>query len=280
MKARILIKSIFSSKLFAITAVTLVLLSFKLETPAVSKDEFQFRKLDNNAFKGGEKLSFRVHYGLINAAKVTMEVLPTMEDVNGRKAYHVKIEGQTLKAFDWMYKVRDKFESYVDQDALCPLRYSKVVRENKYYNMDVAVYYHGKKKVKNPKGELTMPVYSQDLASAIYYARNLDFENAKLNQMFPLDVYLDNKIYNLQFKYIGKETISTDLGKIKCIKLKPKLVVDRVFKDDDDMIIWISDDKNKIPVRVQSAIQVGTVKADITSYSGLKNSFDALIKKK
>ena len=125
-----------------------------------------------------------------------------------------------------------------------------------------------------------MPVYSQDLASAIYYARNLDFENAKLNQMFPLDVYLDNKIYNLQFKYIGKETISTDLGKIKCIKLKPKLVVDRVFKDDDDMIIWISDDKNKIPVRVQSAIQVGTVKADITSYSGLKNSFDALIKKK
>lgn len=280
MRARFVINSILNNKLTMLVVVTMVLLSFKPELPAPSNDEFKYRKIDNNAFKGGEQLTYRVHYGLINAAKVTMEVANDMEEVNGRKAFKVKVEGQTLKAFDWMYKVRDKFESYIDQEALCPLRYSKVVRENKYYNMDVAVYYHGKKKVKNPKGELTMPIYSQDLASAIYYARNLDFAGAKQNQMFPIDIYLDNKIYNLQFKYVGKETITTDLGKVKCIKLQPKLVVDRVFKDDDDMIIWISDDKNKIPVRVQSAIQVGTIKVDITSYNGLKNPFEALIKKK
>ncbi len=255
------------------------LLSFRTDVQQTPADDFKYRKMDNHAFQPGEKLTFRVHYGIINAAKVTMEVLKDMEKVNDRNAYHVKIEGETYKAFDWMYKVRDKFESYVDQDALCPLKFNKTVRENKYYDIDVALFFHGKKKLKNPKGELAIPTYTQDISSALYYARNLDLGNAKLNQVYPLDVYMDNKVYNLQFKYIGKETISTDIGKVRCIKLRPKLVVDRVFKDDDDMTIWISDDANKIPIRVESAIQVGSIKVDITSYTGLKNSFDALSKK-
>jgi hypothetical protein len=93
-----------------------------------------------------------------------------------------------------------------------------------------------------------------------------------------VDIYLDQKIYNLSFKFIGRETISTDLGKIRCIKVKPKLVVDRVFKNTDGMTMWVSDDLNHIPVRIQSEIQVGSVKADITSHSGLRNPFDSKVK--
>jgi hypothetical protein len=92
-----------------------------------------------------------------------------------------------------------------------------------------------------------------------------------------LDIYLDQKIYNLKFKYLGKETIKTDVGKVRCIKLRPQLVVDRVFKDEDDMTIWISDDANRIPVRVKTEIWVGALKVDLTSYSGLLNPFSAKV---
>lgn len=253
-------------------------MSFDTKDKYGADQSFDYRKITNNAFKGGEKLKFRVHYGLINAGLITMKVDAATAAINGRTSYHVTVEGETLKSFDWAYKVRDKFESWVDNQALAPLRYAKTVRENKYFNEDLAVYMHDKKKLRNSKGDLTMPTYTQDIASALFYARNLDFAGATLNKSYPIDIYLDNKVYNLNFTYLGKETISTDLGKVKCIKLRPKLVVDRVFKSSNDMTVWISDDKNHIPIRVQSAIKVGSLKVDITGYENLKNAFDAKVK--
>ena len=87
-----------------------------------------------------------------------------------------------------------------------------------------------------------------------YYARTIDFSNAYIGKTYPLDIYLDQKIYNLKFKYLGIETIKSDFGKVRCIKLRPQLVVDRVFKDEDDMTIWVSDDKNRLPIRVKTDI--------------------------
>lgn len=259
--------------------VALLTLSFQNNSSTVQNANFAYRKMSNSAFKEGEKLKFRAHYGIINAAVITMSVGGSKSNVNGRNCYALKVEGETLKSFDWAYKVRDKFESWLDADALAPLRYAKTVRENKYYDEDLAVYQHDKNKLKATDGTLTMQAYTQDIASALYYARNLDFSAATLNQSYPINIYLDNKIYNLNFTYLGKETLNTDLGKVKCIKLRPKLVVDRVFKSQNDMTVWISDDKNHIPIRVQTAIKVGSIKVDITGYENLKNNFDALVKK-
>lgn len=253
-------------------------MSFGTMETYAPNNAFEYRKISNTAFKGGEKLTFRVHYGLINAASITMKVDDATSSINGRTAYHVTVEGETYKSFDWAYKVRDKFESWIDNQALAPLRYAKTVRENKYFNEDLAVYMHDKKKLRNTKGDLTMPSYTQDIASALFYARNIDYSSAYINKVYPIDVYLDNKIYNLNFTYLGKETLNTDLGKVKCIKLRPKLVVDRVFKSANDMTVWISDDKNHIPIRVQSDIKVGSLKVDITKHENLKNAFDAKVK--
>jgi len=260
-------------------AMLLGTVSFNSNEELRSTQSFAFRKLSNNAFQVGEKLQFRVHYGVINAAKITMAV-DQSTNINSRNTFALRVEGETLKSFDWAYKVRDKFQSWLDAESLAPLRYAKTVRENKYFNEDVAIYMHDKKKLRNTKGELVMPAYTQDIASALFYARNLNYTNAYVNQVFPIDVYLDNEIYNLNFTYLGKETINTDLGKVKCIKLRPKLVVDRVFKSSNDMTVWISDDANHIPIRVQSAIKVGSLKVDITGYEGLRNSFSSLTKKK
>lgn len=243
------------------------------------KDEFKFRKMENEAFGFNEKLNYRVHYGLINAASVSIEVGSKFEKKEDRECYHIKADGRTLKSFDWAYKVRDKFESFVDKEALAPLSYNKSVQEDKYIDNDLVAFKHGKKKLYGIKGVLDMPEYTHDIISSLYYVRNLDFTNSKKGDKFPLNIYLDNKIYNLGFKFDGRETISTDIGKIKCLRFIPTLVVDRVFKDQDDMTIWVSDDANKIPIRVKAKIMVGSVKADITSYSGLKNEFKALLKK-
>ncbi|MFN4915468.1 MAG: DUF3108 domain-containing protein [Sphingomonadales bacterium] len=258
--------------------LALMVQSFRMQNQTVPADPFNYRKLNNQAFKVGEKLKFRVHYGIINAANINMSV-DQATTINGRDALAVRCEGETLRSFDWAYKVRDKFQSWIDAEALAPIRYAKTVRENKYYDEDLAIYMHDKKKLRNTDGELTMPVYTQDIASALYYARCQNFENARINQVFPLDIYMDNKIYNLNFTYLGKETLNTDIGKVKCIKLRPKLVVDRVFKSSNDMTVWVSDDANRIPIRVQTDIQVGSLKVDITGYEGLRNAFTSIQKK-
>lgn len=267
--------SIFASA-FVFSAFTFVQEAEKTEK---AEEEFKYRKITNSAFTFNEKLNYRVHYGVINAASVSLEVGSSLIEKNERKCYNIKADGRTLKSFDWAYKVRDKFETYVDNEAIAPITYNKSVQEDKYTDNDLVNFKHHKKKLYGVKGVLDMPVYTHDIISALYYVRNLDFSKAKVGDKFPLDVYLDNKIYNLGFKYAGKETISTDIGKVKCLKFIPTLVVDRVFKDQDDMTVWVSDDDNKIPIRVKAKIMVGSVKVDITSYSGLKNDFKALVKK-
>lgn len=261
----------------------LVLMSFTAPSPNASSNtsSFFYRSMSNGAFTYGEKLSYRVHYGILNAAKIKMEVSPKAITVQGRPTYHIKAEGKTISTFDWMFKVRDRFETYIDQKALVPQKYKKDVQEDKYKDQDLVYFKHSKKSLysSKAKGNLKMPQYTQDVISGLYYARNLDFNSAKVGQQFPISIYLDEEIYNLKFKYAGKETINSDIGKVRCIKLVPKLVVDRVFKNEDDMTVWITDDANRIPVRVKAKIAVGSLKVDLTSYSNLKNSFSSKIKK-
>jgi hypothetical protein len=236
---------------------------------------FKFREQSNKSFGFGETLNYRVHYGWLNAARISMRIDDTLVDVKKRPTYHIVAHGKTNKSFDWMYTVRDRFESYVDTGGIAPLKYYKTVQEDKYTDTDLVYYDHGKQKLNGLKKDMDMPQYVQDIVSGTYYARTIDFSDAYIGKTYPLDIYLDQKIYNLKFKYLGIETIKSDLGKVRCIKLRPQLVVDRVFKDEDDMTIWVSDDANKLPIRVQTDIWVGSLKVDITSYSGLANPFDA-----
>ena len=149
------------------------------------------------------------------------------------------------------------------------------MQEDNYRDKDLVFYDHEKKYMTGQQKSMDMPAYVQDVVSGMFYARTIDYENTVVGTSFPIDIYLDQEIYNLQFKYLGKETIKSDLGKVVCYKLRPQLVVDRVFKDEDDMTIWISADANKVPIRVEASIYVGSVKIDITKATGLKNAFSS-----
>lgn len=261
----------------AIIAIGALFTSLALSSFSSLPTLFLGRKVANNAYQTGEILKYRIHYGPINAGLVSMSVLPQSTIINGKNTYTLRVEGETLKSFDWAYKVRDKFESWVDQESQAPLRYAKTVRENTYFHQDIAIYDHDNQKLRNKQGELSIPAYTQDIASAIYYLRNLDYATTTVEKQFPVNVYLDNKVYNLSITYKGKETIKTDLGKIRCIKIKPKLVVDRVFKNTDVMTVWVSDDANHIPVRIETEIHVGSLKVDLIQHQGLKNAFSAKV---
>ena len=234
------------------------------------------RVLSNKAFSYGETLTYRVHYGWINAARITMKVAPQPVVIKGRSTYNITGYGKTYRSFDWMYRVRDHFETYMDSQSLAPLKYFKSVEEDSYKDIDLVYYDHEKEWLKGKKKEMSMPAYVQDVISGIYYARSIDLAHASEGQTFPLDIYLDQEIYNLKFKYLGKEVIKSDIGKIECYKLRPQLVVDRVFKDEDDMTIWVSADANKIPIRVKTEIYVGSLKVDLTSHEGLLNPLSSL----
>lgn len=249
----------------------LVLLSF-------GSNNFEYRSVNNSAFSAGESIEFKVHYGFVTAGYGSAKILPYTERINGREVYHIIGRGRSASGFDWFFKVRDEFHSYIDKQAIAPLKYSKDQQEGSFKSKDAVTFDHERKQITTTKGTSAMPEYTQDVMSMMYYARCLNFKDAKDGNIFPMTFYLDNEINSISFKVVGREIISTDLGKYKAIKIHPQVIADRVFKNKDAVTLWVSDDANLLPLRIQADLIVGSIKADITRVSNLKNSSDALIK--
>lgn len=227
----------------------------------------------NTAFKEGEVLSYRMHYGMLNAGVAVMEVKPDVIEVNGRKVYHIVGSGYTTGAADVFFKVRDRYETYMDKDALLPWLFVRRVDEGGYKFSQDYVFNHYTKKVDIGKDQkYDVPVGVQDMVSAFYSARNLDLSNAKEGDIFSLTCFVDKEVWPLKIRYIGKETISTDIGKFRCLKFRPIVQRGRVFKKEEDLNVWISDDKNHIPMRVKADVLVGSIKMDITGTRNLANA--------
>lgn len=234
----------------------------------------ELRKIPNKAFKRGEEVKYRVHYGLINAGEAVISVENENKQINGRNTYHVVGKGYSRGSFDWFFKVRDRYESYIDESALAPLVFIRQVDEGGFKINQRQVYNHETGRVISDGKPMNVPNYIQDMMSAMYYARNMDFSKAKVGDIFEVPCFVDNEVWPLKIKYVGKETIKTDIGKVGCIKFRPVVQKGRVFKHEEDLNVWISDDANHIPIRAEADILVGSIKMDITSYSNLANALN------
>jgi len=253
-------------------ATSTVLPSFVPDREETAANGTNFmRTVKNNAFTYGERLEYRVHYGFVNAGTIEMEVKPTPVNIKGRMAYHIVGHGRSLSAFDWVYKVRDKFETYIDTQGILPLQFVKNQKEGGYADTDFVIFDHKQKKYFSKKGSKPAPVDVQDILSVAYYARTIDVKNAKEGTTFTLNVYLDNEIHALKFRIDGREELDTDIGRVHAVRVIPEVVNGRVFKDKDALKVWVTDDENKLPLRIQAEILVGSIKVDITKQSGLKN---------
>ena len=228
-------------------------------------------RINNVAFIPGEVLEYRVHYGFIDAGEARLEVSKQYKDFGGRACYHVIGTGKSMGAFDWFFKVRDSYESYIDTQALVPWLFIRRVNEGGYIINQNVSFNHFKKTATSEKKPIDTPSRVQDLVSSIYYARTIDFSKAVPGDTFVIHTYLDDETFPLTIKFIGREKVKTKKGTFRCIAFRPMLLEGRVFKEKEGMTVWITDDKNRIPIRAQANLLIGAIKMDLKGYSGLAN---------
>ncbi len=228
--------------------------------------------VQNEAFKAGEILSYRLHYGVMDAGVILMEVKPEVLEVAGRKVYHIVGNGYSQGAFDWFFKVRDRYETFMDKDALLPWMFVRRVYEGGVTINQDYKFNHYTNKVDVGSGEkVEIPEGTQDMISAFYSARNIDLSNAKEGDIFTINSIVDKEIWPLKIRYVGKEKITCDIGTFNCVKFRPIVQKGRVFKHEDDLNVWLTDDKNHVPLRAQAKLVVGSIKLDIVSVKNLAN---------
>jgi hypothetical protein len=226
--------------------------------------------LNTSSFKEGETLTYKLKYGFITAAEAKLRVLSSDVKFDNRSTYHLLVEGNTSGTFDIFYKVRNRYDSYIDRQNYSPYLYTENIRENKYRRNDKARFYQDEKKVVAKKGTFRSPISQTfDLVSAYYFTRNIDLSNMRIGDKFTIYYFLDDEITPLTVQYFGKETVDTDLGRIRCLKFSPSIRPGRVFRKDSRIYLWISDDANRIPVKAQADVVVGSINMEISSAKGL-----------
>jgi Protein of unknown function (DUF3108). len=264
-------------KLVAVLAVGLLAFSNRAET--------HFEEtcaVKNTAFQAGEKIVMTVYYAVagiyVNAGTATFT--NSLETLNSKPVYHIVGEGHSNSSYDVLYKVRDRYESYIDTATLQPLKFVRDVNEGGYKKyQNVTFNKHASTAVTND-GVFKVPNCIQDVVSAVFYARNVDFSKLRPNDRIAFDMFLDNEVFNMYIRYLGKETIKTKYGKFRAIKFKPLLIKGTIFEGGEQMVVWVTDDENRIPVRIESPISVGKVKIDMMSHENLRYPLTALIRRR
>ncbi len=235
-----------------------------------AKDALPLRSIEHNAFKPGEKLTYVVHYGWVNAGEAVVELKESDRSVLGRKVWVATGKGRSLGAFNTFYKVDDLYETHFDAKGVFPYAFIRRVSEGGYSFSQDYVYNQARGEVTTQK-KVThkVPANVQDMLSAFYYARTLDLSNAKPGDIFTIETFLDDELWPLRMKFVGKETVKLRNGKYNCLKFQPVVQEGRIFKGNDDLNVWITDDGNRIPVLAQAKVLVGSIKMELSDYEGL-----------
>ena len=285
----------FGVKLFPFLAILLLLTSLHRGTEAVLPDmtmpERQFLPADqcsisNKAFQVGEELVYKIYYNWnfiwMSAGELTFRV----RDAGSR--YHITAIGSTYKSYDWFFKVRDKYEVYLDKATLLPVSSSREVEEGGYRLYDKLTFDQSAKKVTSLRGktrevaessEYQVDPCMHDILSIVYFTRNLEFEKMAPGTPVPIKIFIDKKVWPLRIRYLGKEPEKRihKLGKFNTLLMSPDVIKGYVFKEDDKLKIYASDDKNRLPLMIESPISVGSVKAVLKSYNGIRYNLSAYI---
>ncbi len=246
---------------------------FSLSHTAFSQAETDFCSIRNRSTQSGEKLTYKVYYTLAGAYIGAGEAVfsNTLKIFQGKQVYHVVGWGKTFPSYDWFYKVDDAYESYIDTITMLPLKFTRNVHErnNRIYNN--VLFNHTTKKAVSTNGMFNIPACVQDVLSSIYYARNIDYSQYKVGDKIPFSLFLDDQVYDIFIRYLGKEKLKTRTGTYNTIKFKPLLIDGTIFKGGEHMSVWVSDDENKVPVLIETPILIGSIKVYLTGTDNLRN---------
>ena len=237
-----------------------------------------FSSQKERAFDSGEWFKFRVHYGLFNAGYATLEVQEATK--NNKKVYHAIGKGYTTGMSRFFFKVEDNYESYFDKETGKPYQFVRKIDEGGYKKNQEGFFNQSDNKIfvkdyKN-KSENTflIPENTQDIVSTFYYLRNHPtVDKLKVGESVTVDMFFDNETTKFKLKFIGKEDLETKFGIVPTMIFRPLVQSGRVFKEEESLTVWISDDDNKIPLSIKASLAVGSIKADLDAFKGLKYSF-------
>ncbi len=267
-------------KIFPLLAVFLLMAAGAQTGPYTANDKEVFL-LSRPPFNPGEKFTLQVFYNWTALWLRAGELSFTVREAQwqSRPVYHIIAAGRTYRSYEWFIRVRDRYETYMDTTNLKPLHFVRDVDEDGYLIKHIYDFDHELNRVytqnllHNPprRDTFSIPDYINDAVSAIYYARCIDFDRYEPGDKIPLPVFIDKDIYPIYIRYLGKEVLHTRSGRFRCVKFRPLMLDNAYFNGGGEiMYIWATDDANRIPIRVESPLTIGTVKADLTSYSGLK----------
>ncbi len=265
-------------KLYRPVAFLLITIIGSFPLQAGNGSEQGFCDIKNTAFQATEILTYKVFYSLganVGVGEATFR--STIERLNNKPVYHIIGEGTTYGFYDGIFKVRDKYESYVDTANLQPYRFVRNVNEGSYKKYENVTFNKTTNVAITNDGTYKVPGCVQDVLSAIYYARNIEWNKYKPNDKITFSLFLDKEVFEMYIRYLGKETVKTKYGKFKAIKFKPLLIKGTIFEGGEKMTVWVSDDANHVPLRVESPISVGSVKVDLISQRNLRHPFTSLI---
>ena len=234
--------------------------------------------VSQNAFKDGEWFEFRIHYGVFNASRVTLEL--KADTLDQTLVFHAKGYGRTTGLARLFFKVEDHYESYFDTVTGVPYKFIRNIDEGGYTkDIEIDFDQETKQALVYNKKKKTKTLYpfndkAQDLISAFYYLRNfLPAKDLIPNQSFAINMFFDSENYLFKLKFMGKENLSTKFGIVPSLKFRPIVQSGRVFREQESVTLWVSDDQNRIPIRMQADLAVGSIKADLENFKNIKHPF-------
>ncbi|MBL1233017.1 MAG: DUF3108 domain-containing protein [Flavobacteriales bacterium] len=241
------------------------------DLPTINTDgNSKLRTVDHKAFKDGEKLEFRLHYGFVNAGTAKIEVNKLDKKIANREIYHIVGTGKTVGAFDWVFKVRDRYETFLDVEGVFPWMFVRDINEGGYKKKQKYQFSQTKKMVETHKGEVyETPEGIQDMLSSFFYARTLDYSKAKKGDVFTIWTFVDEEVWPLKIRYMGEDKVKVGKTYYNALKFHPVTQKGRIFDKEEDVSFWVSNDGNKIPLMIEAKILIGAVKAELTNAEGL-----------
>lgn len=236
-----------------------------------------YRNVRNESFTTGELLEYRIHYGFVTIGEGKIEVNPTLIEVNDRVCYQATVYGKTSGSFALAYKVRDTWRSFIDTSAIIPQQFYMHIHENKYRKEETVYFNHLKKTLRSEEKnqttkEFTLPENVQDVVSGLYFLRTLDFNQLHPGDTISMPAFFDDKFFDFKVRYLGKGEVKTTMGRIKAIQLTPVMPSNGLFKGENAIRMWLSDDMNKIPVKVEADLFLGAIELELKKMKGAKQA--------
>jgi hypothetical protein len=261
-----------------------LLLAFSPSVNQESAPVFEPCRTENDAFLAGEEIVYKIYYNWnfvwLSAGEVTFRVYDEGDE------FHISAKGRTYDSYEWFFKVRDNYDSYIDKKTLLPRLHIRDVNEGNYERYDKVVFDQNKKTAVSNRGRnredatpesFNLDGCMHDILSIVYYLRNVDIDALDVGDELPVKIFFDRETFPLKVKYHGpeKNTRVKGMGHYRTHRFSPDLIAGEVFKEGDEMNVYVSADQNKIPVLIESPVSVGSVKVTLKSYKGLRYDFTA-----